>query len=130
MTVAKYVIQTDNGAPPLAAYSQGWRAGDFIFVTGTGPIGPDGKVKGGTIEEQTEHAIDNLEAILRADGAALENVVKATVHLSDAKLFVRYNEVYRRRFRAPYPARMTAGSDLSMVPGLMILIDVIAYVGK
>lgn len=130
MTVAKYVIQTDKGAPPLAAYSQGWRAGDFIFVTGTGPIGPDGKVKGGTIEEQTEHAIDNLEAILRADGAALENVVKATVHLSDAKLFVRYNEVYRRRFRAPYPARMTAGSDLSMVPGLMILIDVIAYVGK
>jgi len=40
MTVAKYVIQTDKGAPPLAAYSQGWRAGDFIFVTGTGPIGP------------------------------------------------------------------------------------------
>lgn len=130
MTVAKYVIQTDKGAPPLAAYSQGWRAGDFIFVTGTGPIGPDGKVKGTTIEEQTENAIDNLEAILRADGAALENVVKATVHLSDAQLFTRYNEVYRRRFLAPYPARMTAGSDLSMVPGLMILIDVIAYVGK
>ncbi len=128
--MAKYVIQTDKGAPPLAAYSQGWRAGDFIFVTGTGSIGPDGKVKGVTIEEQTEHAIDNLEAILRADGATLENVVKATVHLSDAKLFARYNEVYRRRFRAPYPARMTAGSDLSMVPGLMILIDVIAYVGK
>jgi len=49
--MAKYVIQTDKGAPPLGAYSQGWRAGDFIFVTGTGPIGPDGKVKGATIED-------------------------------------------------------------------------------
>ena len=128
--MAKYVIQTEKGAPPLAAYSQGWRAGDFIFVTGTGPIGPDGKVKGATIEEQTEQTIDNLEAILRADGATLENVVKATVHLSDATLFARYNEVYKRRFRAPYPARMTAGSDLRMVPGLMNLIEAIAYIGK
>jgi 2-iminobutanoate/2-iminopropanoate deaminase len=128
--MAKYVIQTDKGAPPLGAYSQGWRAGDFIFVTGTGPIGPDGKVKGTTIEEQTEQAIDNVEAILRADGAALENVVKATVHLGDATLFARYNEVYRRRFRAPYPARATVGNDLHLVPGMMIMIDVISYVGK
>ena len=130
MAMAKYVIQTDKGAPPLGAYSQGWRAGDFIFVTGTGPIGLDGKVKGTTIEEQTEQAIDNIEAILRADGAALENVVKATVHLSDANLFARYNEVYRRRFRAPNPARVTVGSDLHVVPGIMILIDAIAYVGR
>lgn len=128
--MAKYVIQAEQGAPPLGAYSHGWRAGDFIFVTGTGPIGPDGKVKGTTIEEQTEQAIDNLEAILRADGAGLADVVKATVHLSDVSLFPRYNEVYKRRFRAPYPARATAGSDLSMVPGMMILIDVIAYVGS
>jgi 2-iminobutanoate/2-iminopropanoate deaminase len=56
--------------------------------------------------------------------------VKATVHLGDATLFARYNEVYRRRFRAPYPARATVGSDLHLVPGMMIMIDVIAYVGK
>jgi enamine deaminase RidA (YjgF/YER057c/UK114 family) len=53
-----------------------------------------------------------------------------TVHLSDANLFARYNEVYRRRFRVPYPARVTVGSDLHVVPGIMILIDVIAYVGR
>jgi 2-iminobutanoate/2-iminopropanoate deaminase len=74
MAMAKYVIQTDKGAPPLGAYSQGWRAGDFIFVTGSGPIGLDGKVKGTTIEEQAEQVIDNVEAILRADGAAQELV--------------------------------------------------------
>jgi len=129
MAMAKYVIQTDKGAPPLGAYSQGWRAGDFIFVTGSGPIGPDGKVKGTTIEEQAEQVIDNVEAILRADGAALDNVVKATVHLTDVNLFARFNEVYKRRFRPPYPARTTVGSDLRLVPGMMIMIDVIAYVG-
>ena len=38
--MTKYVIQTKQGAAPQGAYSQGWRAGDFIFVTGTGPVDP------------------------------------------------------------------------------------------
>jgi 2-iminobutanoate/2-iminopropanoate deaminase len=64
--MSKRVIRTDQGAPPLGAYSQGWRAGDFVFVTGTGPIGPDGKVEGDTIEEQTAVTIDKHR--LRAGG--------------------------------------------------------------
>ena len=126
----KHVIQTDKGAPPLGAYSQGWQAGDFIFVTGTGPIGTDGKVVGDTIEEQTEKAIDNIEAILQADGASLGDVVKVSVHLIDTNLFPRYNEVYKRRFKEPYPGRITVGSDLHQVPGMMIEIDAIAYMGE
>ena len=51
--MAKRVIKAADGAPPLGAYSHGWRAGDFIFVTGPGPIGPDGEVTGDSIEEQT-----------------------------------------------------------------------------
>ena len=127
--MAKSVIRTEQGAPPVGAYSQGWRAGDFVFVTGTGPIGPDGRVKGTTIEEQTELAIDNVAAILGAAGATLDDVVRVDVHLSDTSLFPRYNAVYARRFRAPYPARLTVGSDLGMVPGMRILMTAIAYVG-
>ena len=125
----KRVIRTEKGAPPLGAYSQGWRAGDFIFVTGTGPIGPDGKVKGDTIEEQTNFTLDNIEAILHADGASLDDVVKVSVHLIDTNLFPRYNAVYKERFREPYPARTTVGSDLHQVPGMMIEIECLAYVG-
>lgn len=128
--MAKYVIQAEKGAPPLGAYSQGWRAGDFIFITGTAPIGPDGKVKGETIEEQTEIAIDNIEAVLHADGGTLQDVVKVSVHLIDTNLFPRYNAVYARRFQEPYPARTTVGSDLHQVPGMMIEIDCVAYVGE
>jgi 2-iminobutanoate/2-iminopropanoate deaminase len=126
--MGKYVIQSKRGAPPMGAYSQGWRAGDFIFVTGTGPIDPaTGKMAGNSIEQQTEQTISNLEAILQADGATLADVVKVTVHLSDPALFPRYNAVYAGRFSRPYPVRTTVGSDLSAAPGMLIEIDCIAY---
>ncbi|HEY6182280.1 MAG TPA: Rid family hydrolase [Terriglobales bacterium] len=130
--MTKYVIQSKRGAPPQGAYSQGWRAGDFIFVTGTGPIDPaTGKLVGDTIEQQTEQTIDNIVAILEADGASLQDVVKVTVHLSDTSLFSRYNAVYARRFSQPYPVRTTVGSDLRHAPGMMLIeVDCIAYAKK
>ena len=124
----KYVIQSKRGAPPRGAYSQGWRAGDFIFVTGTGPVDPvTGKLVGDTIEQQTEQTIDNLAAILGADGATLSDIVKMTVHLSDTSLFARYNQVYARRLSRPYPVRTTVGSDLGHSPGMLIEMDCVAY---
>jgi 2-iminobutanoate/2-iminopropanoate deaminase len=127
--MAKHVIQAEGGAPPLGAYSHGWRAGGFIYVTGTGPIGPDGKVVGETIEEQTRVAIDNIAAVLKAEGAALSDVIKVSVHLSDTNLFPRYDATYRERFSPPYPARTTVGSDLHQVPGMLIEIEAVAYLG-
>ena len=126
--MAKYEIRSQRGAPPRGAYSQGWRAGDFIFVTGTGPSDPaTGELVGNTIERQTEQTIDNMLAILEADGASLADVVKVTVHLSDTALFARYNEVYARRFSKPYPVRTTVGSDLGHSLGMLIEMDCIAY---
>src|SRR5450631_1627968 len=126
--MAKYEIQSKRGAPPLGAYSQGWRAGDFIFVTGSGPIDPaTGKLVGDTIEQQTEQTIDNLLSILDADGASLADVVKVTAHLSDTSLFQRYNAVYAQRFSKPYPVRTTVGSDLGHTPGMLVELDCVAY---
>jgi 2-iminobutanoate/2-iminopropanoate deaminase len=126
--MAKYVIQTTKGAAPQGAYSQGWRAGDFIFVTGTGPVdAATGKLAGDTIEAQTEQVIINMESVLAADHATLADVIKVTVHLSDTALFARYNVVYARRFSAPYPVRTTVGSDLRQLPGMLIEADCIAY---
>ncbi len=126
--MAKYVIQTQRGAAPQGAYSQGWRAGDFIFVTGTGPVDAEtGALSGESIEEQTELVISNMESVLGADHASLADVVKVTVHLSDPALFGRYNAVYARRFSRPYPVRTTVGSDLRSLPGMLIEADCIAY---
>jgi 2-iminobutanoate/2-iminopropanoate deaminase len=126
--MAKYVIQSKHSAAPQGAYSQGWRAGDFIFVTGTGPVDAQtGQLVGQSIEEQTEQVISNMKAVLAADNASLADVVKVTVHLSDTALFQRYNVVYARRFSLPYPVRTTVGSDLRQLPGMLIEADCIAY---
>jgi 2-iminobutanoate/2-iminopropanoate deaminase len=127
----KKAIHTDKAGPPLGAYSQGVRAGDFVFVTGCGPIDPGtGSVRGETVAEQTEIAIDNVEAILTAGGATLGDVVKATVHLLDETQFPEFNEVYARRFPEPRPVRTTVGSGMRQVPGMRVEIDVIAYTGE
>jgi 2-iminobutanoate/2-iminopropanoate deaminase len=129
--MTKYVIQSKRGVPPGGAYSQGWRAGDFLFVSGTGPVDPvTRKLVGDNIEQQTEQTIDNISAILEADGASLRDVIKVNVHLSDTSLFPRYNAVYARRFSQPHPARTTVGSDLGHAPGMLIEIDCVAYCGK
>jgi enamine deaminase RidA (YjgF/YER057c/UK114 family) len=83
--------QAKRGVPPGGAYSQGWRAGDSIFVTGTGPFDPSsGKLVGKTIEEQTEQTIANVSAILEADGASLGDVVKVTVPPQRIPFFYRW----------------------------------------
>ena len=123
----KQLIQTDKGAPPGGAYSKCLRAGDFIFVAGQGPHDPaTGKVVGDTIEEQTARTLENIKEILEAAGATMADVVKSTVHLSDLSLFQRYNAVYATYFPDPKPVRTTVGSQLL---GIMVEIDVIAYVG-
>jgi len=125
--MGKKQIRTDEAAAPGGAYSQGLRAGDFVYVSGQGPINPaTGEIVGETIEEQTERTLENVKAILAAAGASMADVVKATVHLSDLSLFARYNEVYARYFPDPKPVRTTVGSELL---GIMVEIDVVAYVG-
>ena len=124
--MAKRRIETKSGAQPIGAYSQGVRAGDFIFVSGQGPLDPQsGHICGGNIEEQTARTLGNIKAILEAGGGSMADVVKVTAHLSDLSLFERYNRVYASYFPDPKPARTTVGSQLL---GILVEIDAIAYV--
>ena len=124
----KQQIKTTSGASPIGAYSQGLRVGDFVFVSGQGPLDPTtGKIVGSTIEEQTERVLENIKAILEAGGASMADVVKVSAHLSDLSLFERYNKVYATYFPDPKPTRTTVGSQLL---GILVEIDAIAYVGE
>lgn len=123
----KKQIRTTAGASPVGAYSQGLIAGDFIFVSGQGPLDPQtGEIVGETIEEQTAQVLKNIAAILSAAGVSMADVVKVAVHLSDLGLFKRFNQVYATYFPDPKPARTTVGSQL---PGILVEIDAIAYLG-
>jgi 2-iminobutanoate/2-iminopropanoate deaminase len=123
----KQQIRTDKGAAPLGAYSQGIRAGDFVYVAGQGPIDPaTGQIAGETIEEQVRLTLQNVQAVLEAANATTADVVKATVHLADIGDFQRFNDVYTEFFPDPKPARTTVQS---VMPGIMVEIDVVAYRG-
>ena len=124
----KQQITTNSGASPVGAYSQGLRVGDFIFVSGQGPLDPaTGKIVGETVEEQTARVLENIKAILAAGGASMGDVVKVTAHLSDLANFAAYNKVYASYFPDPKPTRTTVGSQLM---GILVEIDAIAYVGQ
>ncbi|HEY81778.1 MAG TPA: RidA family protein [Dehalococcoidia bacterium] len=126
----KEVIKTDKAPAAIAPYSQGFRAGDFIFVAGQGPLDPaTGTIKGDTIEEQTRQTLENIKAILEANGASMKDVVKVTVILTDLSNFKAMNEVYKTFFPEPFPARICYGAAL-VLPKMLVEIDAIAYVGN
>ena len=125
--MTKKQVNPKNAAPPAGAYSPGLIAGDFVFVSGQGPLDPaTGKIVGETIEEQTTRVLENVKAVLEAAGASMSDVVKMAVHLSDLANFQRFNQVYATFFPDPKPTRTTVGSQL---PGILVEIDAIAYIG-
>ena len=125
--MAKQQITAASGASPAGAYSQGIRAGDFVFVSGQGPLDPaTGKVVGDTIEEQTERVIANLAAVLQAAGGSLADVVKTTVFMTDLGEFAKMNAVYAKHFTSdPLPAR--AAVQVAALPrGARVEVEAVA----
>jgi reactive intermediate/imine deaminase len=113
------------GSPP---YSKAVRAGDFVFLSGQVPAGPDGTIVVGGIEAQTEQSITNIKAILASLGLSLKDVVKATCWIDDGRDFAGFNKVYRQHFGDALPARSTVVSKL--VVDCKVEIEVVAYAPK
>jgi len=101
------------------------RAGDFIFVSGQVPKDAEGNMFSGTIEEETRWCIEAVRRALKEAGADLEDVVKATVFLEDARDFGRYNGVFAKMFPNAALARTTV--EARAVINTKIEIDAIAY---
>ena len=118
-----------TAAPPPGPYSQGIRAGDWVYVSGQVPMDPaTQEIVGATIEEQTRRVLDNIRAILNAAGADMDDVVKTTVHLLDISMFDGFNKVYTTYFADPKPARTTVQSTLWN--SILLEIDAVAFKPK
>ena len=101
-------IQTDRAPAAIGPYSQAVRAGDFVFVAGQGGLDPATReIVPGGVEAEAEQTLQNLAAILEAAGSGLDRVVRVGVFLVDMADFTAVNEVYRRHFTEPFPARTT-----------------------
>jgi 2-iminobutanoate/2-iminopropanoate deaminase len=122
-------IRTDEAPRGTGAYSQAIRAGDFVFISGQGPLDPASlQVVGTDIEEQTERTLRNVEAIARAAGGSLRNVVKVSAFLSSIDLFPRFNAVYEGVFDfEPRPARTTTGAELR---NILVEIDAVLHLPR
>lgn len=106
-------------------FSTAVRCGRTVYVSGQGGIDMQSKaVAGPDLETQMEYTMRNLEEALARAGLALEDVVQATVYLSDRSLYAPFNELYRRYFRPPYPARTVVYCELNY--DLLVEIDAIA----
>ena len=101
------------------------RAGDFVYVSGQVPVGSDGIVVKGGITEQTEQVLANVKAALALAGCTLDDVVKTTVWLEDARDFGAFNAVYARHFPKNPPARTTVESRLMI--DIKIEVEAVAY---
>lgn len=112
---------------PGGHYSPAMIAGDFVFLSGQTPRDADRQVIGDSIEEQTHATLANVERVLAAAGAGLEDVVKVTVYLTDMTLFSRFNARYSSWFARHEPARTTVEVGLQ---GVLVEIDVVAYLGN
>jgi 2-iminobutanoate/2-iminopropanoate deaminase len=116
-----------QGAPtPRGPYASAVRAGDFIFVSGLGPVGDDDKYVFGDIQQQTRQTLLNLCKILEDCGARLEDVVKCSVFLRDASEFPKMNEVYAEFFGTIKPARTTVEARFFQ-GDMRVEIDCVAY---
>jgi 2-iminobutanoate/2-iminopropanoate deaminase len=122
-------IFPQHAPTPRGPYSPGVRAGDFIFVSGQGPIDPVvDKLSPGDIKHQTHLVLSNVKRILEACGASMADVVKCSVFLKDGAEFPQMNEVYTEFFGANKPARTTV--VCGFVADMRVEIDCVAYKPK
>ncbi len=104
----KQIISTEKAPKAIGPYSQGVRAGDFIFLSGQIPLDPTtGQLVEGSIQHQTERVLENIKAVAESAGLGLTDVVKTTVFLKNLTDFPQMNEVYGRYFSSNPPARST-----------------------
>ena len=109
MPIFKEAILTPNAPQPIGPYSQAIKSGGYLFCSGQIPLDPQsGQMVGGEdVKAQAKQVLENLQAVVEAAGASLDNAVKTTIFLKSMDDFPKVNEVYGQFFKGTTPARST-----------------------
>ena len=123
----KTLIESPDAPKAIGPYSQAIKSGNLIFVSGSLPFDPAGKIDYSTMDvtTQTKRVLDNIALTLSAAKLTLDDVVSATVYVTDVNDFATVNAVYASAFKAPYPAR-TFVQVAKLLRGVKVEITVIA----
>lgn len=122
----KEILSTDKAPQAIGPYSQGVRAGGFLFLSGQIPLDPaTGLIQGTDVSQQTEQVLENIASLLSAAGLGYGDIVKTTIFLVDLSDFAAVNEIYAKRFPIDPPARSTV--EVKGLPrGARVEIEVVA----
>lgn len=106
----KTVISTPDAPQAIGTYSQAIKVEKTVYLSGQIPLDPKTMtVVEGDIGDQIRQVFDNLQAVARAAGGELRDIVKLNVYLTDLNHFPVVNEIMATYFQAPYPARAVIG---------------------
>lgn len=125
--MTRKVISATDAPKAIGPYSQAIEANGMIFLSGVIPLDPvTGDLVGsGDVKNQTERILKNMQNVIKAAGAAMKDVVKTTVYMTDLTYFAEMNEVYGSYFKDNPPARTTV--QVSALPkAAMVEIECIA----
>jgi reactive intermediate/imine deaminase len=122
-------IHSADAPKAIGPYSQAIRSGNTLYLSGQTPLDPaTGEMVAGDIDAQATRVFENLKAVLSAAGASFDDVVRVAIYMTDLGNFATVNEVMKRYFREPYPARSTIG--VAALPrGAAVEVDLIAVTG-
>ena len=106
----KTTITTAAAPEAIGPYSQAAATDDLVFCSGQIPLDPaTGDLVTGSIGEETNRCIRNLEAVLQEAGSGLDRILKTTIYVTDIDDFAAVNEAYGSFFETDPPARATVG---------------------
>ncbi len=104
------IIQTENAPQAIGTYSQAVKVNNTVYLSGQIPLVPETmEMVEGDMSVQIHRVFDNLQAVCRAAGGDLDDIVKLNVFLIDLNHFPLVNEVMTSYFNEPYPARAAVG---------------------
>jgi reactive intermediate/imine deaminase len=122
----KDIVHTDAAPAAVGAYSQATTTDDLVFTAGQIPLTPDGDLLvDAPVAEQTEQALENVEAVLDAAGTGIDDVLKMTVFLDDINDFDAMNDSYADFFQSDPPARSAVGVG-ALPKGVAVEIEAVA----
>lgn len=122
----RIAINTLKAPQAIGPYSQAIKANGFLFISGQIPLNPEtGQMDAVDVVTQTKQVLENIGAILNAEGLSFESVVKTTIFLTDLVDFTRVNEVYGSYFTSDPPARSTVQAA-ALPRGAKVEIEAIA----
>src|SRR3954470_4595722 len=123
----KTLIESPEAPKAIGPYSQAIQSGKLVFVSGSLPFDPAGKIDYSQrdVAAQTRRVIDNIALELKAANLTLDDVVSATVYVTDVDDFPAVNKVYASYFHPPYPARAFV-QVAKLLRGAKVEISVIA----